>query len=182
MRASAITGRRMLAVCCLTLIALLAAACGSSGTAVPTKTVTVTIMSAGSPKPAPAASSGPLPCLTTDLRLTVGASNGAAGTIFYPLEFTNASSSTCTMYGYPGVAFVSSPGASQIGAPAGRRPPAAPTLVTLEPGATGARHAGGQRRADRQQLCAQGAGALGAGLPARPVHRAVRTAEPAGLR
>lgn len=39
-----------------------------------------------------------------------------AGTIFYPLDFTNASSSACTMYGYPGVAFVSSPGGSQVGA------------------------------------------------------------------
>jgi hypothetical protein len=74
--------------------------------------------------------------LTTDLRLTVGAANGAAGTIFYPLDFTNASSSTCTMYGYPGVAFVSSPGDAQVGAPARRRPPTAPALVTLAPGAT----------------------------------------------
>ena len=73
--------------------------------------------------------------LTTDLRLTVGAANGAAGTIFYPLDFTNASSSACTMYGYPGVAFVSSPGGSQVGAPAGRGS-VAPTLITLSPGAT----------------------------------------------
>lgn len=66
----------------------------------------------------------------------MGASNGAAGTVFYPLDFTNASTSACTMYGYPGVAFVSSPGGSQIGAPAGRRSPTAPALVTLNPGAT----------------------------------------------
>jgi len=81
-------------------VALLAVACGSAGTsATPTKTVTVTATPPGSPAPAPPASSGPLPCLTTDLRLTVGAANGAAGTIFYPLDFTNASSSACTMYG-----------------------------------------------------------------------------------
>src|ERR1019366_5795169 len=96
-RASAITGRRMLAVCCLTPIALLAAACGSSGTtAAPARTVTVTLTPSSSPRPAPPASSGPLQCLTTDLRLTVGAANGAAGTIYYPLDFTYASSSTCT--------------------------------------------------------------------------------------
>ncbi|HEY6279293.1 MAG TPA: DUF4232 domain-containing protein [Streptosporangiaceae bacterium] len=74
--------------------------------------------------------------MTTDLRLTVGAANGAAGTVFYPLDLTNASTSACTMYGYPGVAFVSSPGGSQVGAPAGRSSPAPPALVTLKPGAT----------------------------------------------
>jgi Protein of unknown function (DUF4232) len=66
----------------------------------------------------------------------VGQPNGAAGTIFYPLDFTNTSSSACTMYGYPGVAFVSAPGGSQIGAPAARRSPPVPALVTLTPGAT----------------------------------------------
>ena len=129
MRAVAITGRRMLAACCLTSVALLAAACGSSGAvARPARTVTVTIT--------PSASSGPSQCPTADLKLSLGAANGAAGTIFYPLEFTNASGSTCTMYGYPGVAFVSSPGGSQIGAPAARPGGIAPALVTLAPGAT----------------------------------------------
>jgi len=66
----------------------------------------------------------------------VGAANGAAGTIYYPIDFTNASSSACSMYGYPGVAFVTSPGGSQVGAAAGRRSSTAPALVTLEPGAT----------------------------------------------
>jgi hypothetical protein len=136
MRASGITGQRMLAACCLAVVALLAVACGSAGTsATPTKTVTVTATPPGSPAPAPPASSGPLPCLTTDLRLTVGPANGTPGTIFYPLDFTNASSSACTMYGYPGVAFVSSPGGSQVGAPAGRDS-VAPTLITVSPGAT----------------------------------------------
>jgi hypothetical protein len=66
----------------------------------------------------------------------VGASGGAAGTIYYPLDFTNASGSACTMYGYPGVAFVSSPGGSQVGAGAGRATGTIPALVTLAPGAT----------------------------------------------
>jgi hypothetical protein len=136
MRAPTITGQRMLAACCFASIALLGTACGSSGTPAPVKTVTVTIRPSTSPTPAALAPSGPLPCLTTDLRLTVGAANGAAGTIFYPLDFTNASTSACTMYGYPGVAFVSSPGGSQIGVPAGRGSNTVPALVTLEPGAT----------------------------------------------
>jgi hypothetical protein len=134
MRASAITGRRVLAGFCLTALVLLATACGSSTpAAAPTRTVTVTATPSGPATPSP---SGPLPCPTTGLKLTVGAANGAAGTIFYPLDFTNTSGSTCTMYGYPGVAFVASPGGSQIGAPAGRRTGAAPAVVTVAPGAT----------------------------------------------
>jgi len=137
MRASTITGWRMLAAGCLIPVAaFLAVACGSAGTgAAPTKTITVTT-TPSSPTPAAPASSGTSQCTTADLRLTVGAANGAAGTIYYPLDFTNASGSACTMYGYPGVAFVSSPGGSQVGAAAGRRSSTAPTLVTLEPGAT----------------------------------------------
>jgi hypothetical protein len=136
MRASAITGRA-LAGFCLTSLAVLAIACGSSApAATPAKTVTVTGTPSGPPAPATPAPSGPQPCAAADLKLTVGASNGAAGTIFYPLGFTNTSGSACTMFGYPGVAFVSSPGGSQIGAPASRRTAAAPAVVTVAPGAT----------------------------------------------
>jgi Protein of unknown function (DUF4232) len=135
MKASTITGRRMLAASCLIPVAaFLVAACGSANTgASPTKTVTVTI----TPRPPAStpASAGTSQCTTADLRLTVGTSNGAAGTIYYPLDFTNASSSACTMYGYPGVAIVSSQGGNQIGAAAGRGT-TAPALVMLEPDAT----------------------------------------------
>lgn len=135
MRASSVMGRRVLAGCCLASIAVLGTACGSSGTPTPVKTVTVTIRPSASPAPAALSPSGPLPCPTTDLRLTVGAANGAAGTIYYPIDFTNTSTSACTLYGYPGVAFVSSPGGSQVGAPAARGSNTVPALVTLEPGA-----------------------------------------------
>jgi hypothetical protein len=137
MKASAITGQRLLAGCCLASLALLTAACGSSApTATPTRTVTVTVTPTGTPTPSSPASPGPQPCATTGLKLAVGQPNGAAGTIFYPLDFTNISSSACTMYGYPGVAFVSSPGGSVIGAPAKRRSPPVPAVLTLAPGAT----------------------------------------------
>ena len=138
MRASAITGRLALAGSCLTSLALLTTACGSSTPgATPTRTVTVTATPSAPASPTVTPSpSGPQPCSTTDLKLTVGAANGAAGTIFYPLNFTNTSGSACTMFGYPGVAFVSSPGGSQIGAPASRRTAAAPAVITVAPGAT----------------------------------------------
>jgi hypothetical protein len=119
---------------------LLVTACTSAGTPVATKTVTVTPPPStktvtASPTTAP---SGPGPCLTSELRLAVGQENGAAGTIYHPLDFTNLSSASCTMYGYPGVAFVTSRGGSVVGAPAGRRiiGGIAPTLITLQPGAT----------------------------------------------
>ena len=96
----------------------------------------MTATPASPPASASPASSGPQPCATTNLKLAVGQPNGAAGTIFYPLDFTNTGSAACTMYGYPGVAFVSSPGGSVIGAPASRRSPPVPTLITVAPGAT----------------------------------------------
>jgi hypothetical protein len=137
MGASVITGRRALAACVLASISVLAAACSSSGgAAAPTKTVTVTVTPSSSPSPTASASSGPSQCATADLKLTVGAGNGAAGTIYYPLDFANTSGSDCTMYGYPGVAFVTSPGGSQVGAAAGRPGGVAPALVTLAPGGT----------------------------------------------
>lgn len=60
----------------------------------------------------------------------------AAGTAYRELVFTNKSSGTCTMAGYPGVSFVDSHGA-QIGA-AVPRMTGAGGLVTLSPGGTSA--------------------------------------------
>ncbi len=118
---------------------LLATACTSASRPAATTTVTVTPPAAtktvtAAPTTTP---SGPGPCPTSELRLAVGRQNGAAGTLYDPLDFTNMSSAACTMYGYPGVAFVTSPGGSVIGAPAGRRTigGTVPALITLQPGA-----------------------------------------------
>jgi hypothetical protein len=46
------------------------------------------------------------------------APNGAAGTIYYPIEFTNTGA-PCTLRGFPGVAAVGKTG-HQLGKPAGR--------------------------------------------------------------
>ena len=53
------------------------------------------------------------------------------------IDFTNTSSSTCTLYGYPGVSLVTGPPYKQIGLAAKRSPSTPPKLVTLAPGATG---------------------------------------------
>ena len=96
---------------------------------------------AGSTPTSQPAASSPSACPVKDLKVTVGPGNGAAGSIYYPLEFTNTSGATCTMYGYPGVAFVTEAGGTAaggtvLGKPAFRNPAFAPKLVTLAAGAT----------------------------------------------
>ena len=59
-------------------------------------------------------------CTTSGLVIwlnTMG--NGAAGSIYYTLEFTNLSGHTCTLSGYPGVSAVDLSG-HQLGSPGGR--------------------------------------------------------------
>ena len=67
---------------------------------------------------------------------TTPASNGAAGSTYYPLEFTNVSSAACTLFGYPGVSFVTGNGGSLIGRAASRNPAVSSTLVTIAAGGT----------------------------------------------
>ena len=125
--------------------AVLAAACGSipapgtgsTATAPAGSTATTTgpapqpgTSSAGTT--APAAQAGP--CSTAALRVTLGSQQGAAAGHFYrTLDFTNISGASCTLYGYPGVSFVTAIGGSQIGAAASRSP-ASKRLIVLSPG------------------------------------------------
>jgi len=66
--------------------------------------------------------------------LGLGLGGGTAGTIFYPLEFTNISKHACTLSGYPTVAALRK-GGRQIGKSA-RPPSARHGVVTLWPGWT----------------------------------------------
>jgi hypothetical protein len=76
-------------------------------------------------------------CTPSDLGVwvAVGQGNGALGTIYYPLEFTNMSGHTCSLFGFPGVSAISSNG-RQLGSPAQWIRPASPRTVILAPGAT----------------------------------------------
>lgn len=56
--------------------------------------------------------------------------NGAAGSIYYQLEFTNLSGRACTLHGYPGVSAVTL-GGHQLGSPALRETGKGATAVTL---------------------------------------------------
>jgi hypothetical protein len=58
-------------------------------------------------------------CTHGQLRLHVGPANGTAGTIFYPLTFTNRSARVCALRGFPGVSSVTRRH-HRVGAPATR--------------------------------------------------------------
>jgi hypothetical protein len=74
-------------------------------------------------------------CTTSGLDIWLNTQgNGAAGTIYYNLEFTNLSGSTCTLFGYPGVSATNLTG-TQLGS-AAVRIGATPHTVTLANGAT----------------------------------------------
>ncbi|HUN37448.1 MAG TPA: DUF4232 domain-containing protein [Trebonia sp.] len=77
-------------------------------------------------------------CTTGELKTSIGdGGGGAAGSFYSLIEFTNTSSASCTLYGYPGVSLRNAQ-LALIGAPATRgvAPESAPSLVTLAPGAT----------------------------------------------
>ena len=74
-------------------------------------------------------------CHAADLKLTLGQSEGTAGTIYVPLIFTNKSNKSCVMVGFPGVSYVAPGNGKQVGA-AAQRDGAAGAQVTLKPGAS----------------------------------------------
>jgi hypothetical protein len=146
--------RALIAAAVLAGVAGLAAACGSAGSTVPhttgaqpagTATATPSVNPGGPAATGPSRSattappsSGPPPCATSALRVSVSASAGAAaGSSYYPVVFTNVSGAACTLYGYPGVSFVTGAGGSQIGIPATENPAHPRQLITLAPGQAG---------------------------------------------
>ena len=106
----------------------------SASTSVPSTSASTAPATTASPTTT--APSGPPPCQTADLTGALGAPNGAAGTIYYALTLTNKGSATCTLYGYPGVSFVTGSSGSQVGAPAERTGGATPAVVTVAPSAS----------------------------------------------
>jgi hypothetical protein len=78
---------------------------------------------------------GPPPCPTANLQVKLGVAQGTAGSIYQVIDFTNTGSTTCTLYGYPGVSLSGGNPPAQIGQAAARNPQSPPTVVTLAPGA-----------------------------------------------
>ena len=134
---------RALGVMALLGTALLVAACGSSSSSTPPGSATSPSTPAAPSTPAtspatptPPPSAAVASCASSGLKIKVDTSQGgaAAGSVYVPINFTNTTGSTCTLFGYPGVSFVTSPSGSELGRAASRVPPTATTLVTLAPG------------------------------------------------
>ncbi len=150
MTPSAQVARRAGTVAILLGTAVLAAACASNngnqaGTA-PSSSSPASTPAQAATSSAPQASSGSTPstspstaaCATGNLTATVisGQGGAAAGSTYYPVNLTNSGSSPCSLFGYPGVSWVSGPSGSQIGQPATRNPVLTPATVVLAPGQT----------------------------------------------
>ena len=155
MNISSPAARRAVCVVALTcggaFTAALLAACGSqpahsasaaAGPTTPASPSATPASPADSPSSQPSVHTQPrMPatqCPTSALRATVDKTRGgaAAGTSYVALVFTNTSSHSCDMYGFPGVSFVTGNPGSQIGAAASRQTTFGPETVTLASGAT----------------------------------------------
>ncbi len=92
------------------------------------------MLTADTSRAAPAAISA---CTASDLGAWVAVTqgNGAAGSIFYPLQFTNLSRHACAMRGFPGVSAIDRNG-HQLGSPASWDHAVPARTVVLAPGAT----------------------------------------------
>ena len=142
MRPAAGVLRHRIAVAALLSTAALLVACDtasqSTGGAATASTPTAAATSAAPVSSAPATSSSAAVtmCATSALKAAVNTAKpgAAAGSIYYPLDLTNISGSTCTVFGYPGVSFVTGPSGTLIGRAATRNPVKPATTVTLAPG------------------------------------------------
>jgi hypothetical protein len=74
-------------------------------------------------------------CRWDIVRVRLGRSEGAAGTIYVPIIFTNTGVGRCTLRGFPGVSSFDVASGRQIGSPA-RRVPAVVKTVVLAPKAS----------------------------------------------
>jgi hypothetical protein len=92
----------------------------------------------GSPGTGSSRTAGLAICQPASLQVTVNVSQagGAAGSTYYPVDFTNTSSSPCGLYGYPGMSFVTAGdgGGRQIGAAAQQDPGFGKVAVRLAAG------------------------------------------------
>ena len=130
------------------IAAVALAGCGSSASSsssappatAPSSSSPAAAPSSSAPAASPSASSLPpavvsAACATSALKVSQGLGQGYAGGVYENIVFTNTSSASCTLYGYPGVSLVSGPPYAQIGLAAKRDTTAPVKLITLAPGA-----------------------------------------------
>jgi len=108
---------------------------GAATTRTPGGTMSASAAGTGSPA---SGTAGLVACRSAALQVTVNASQagGAAGSTYYPVDFTNTSSSPCGLYGYPGMSFVTAASSTgrQIGAAAQQNPGFGKVAVRLAAG------------------------------------------------
>ena len=122
------TARRVVAVIAATSVAGLLAASAAFAASSPRTVLTSDTVRATAAVPA---------CTAGDLGAWVAVTqgNGAAGSIYYPLQFTNLSHHACAMRGFPGVSAIDRNG-HQLGSPARWGHVVPVRTVVLAPGAT----------------------------------------------
>lgn len=140
------------------VLGTLTACAGGGGSDTPTETVTATATTTASPSSSASSSTSPSEpsggstdaaggdtggsqsgtrCTVADLQGgTAAGGGGAAGSVEITLTFTNTSSSSCTLQGWPGVSFVGGGNGTQLGSPAALDRSSAHETQTLAPGAT----------------------------------------------
>jgi hypothetical protein len=133
--------RIWLAACTAAALAALMACAPLNTTAPPAAAGTRAPAPSPTPPPPPRqAAPGGTRCHTGQLRVRVAPADSAAGHLGLRVVFTNTTTRACTMYGYPGVSFLSGPRGRQLGVPAERSAArGAPMLISVAPG--GAAHA-----------------------------------------
>ena len=151
-----VSARRGLTVACLAgAVAVTAAGCGSSGGGASSQGTSsssssggagtagssatpVTSSPAGSPSSRASGATGLAACNTSALSVSLASNQGgaAAGSTYVPIDFTNTSGAACSLYGFPGVSFVTGLNGSQIGAAATRAPNVSSVPVSVAAHAT----------------------------------------------
>jgi hypothetical protein len=127
----------------LCLAALALAGCSSSSSSSPAQSASSASTSSPAAVPTTSSPASSIPpavvgvsaCPNGSLKVTQGLGQGYAGGVYEVIDFTNTSSSECSLYGYPGVSLVSGPPYVQIGLAAKRSTNTPVTEVTLAPGA-----------------------------------------------
>jgi hypothetical protein len=112
-------------------------AAGSSAPSTPASSAPASSGSSAHAVAPPTSAGGAPGCATRDLQARAGVSQGAAGSLYQVIVFTNIGNTACTLYGYPGVSLAAGTPVTQVGQAATRSPIAPPTLVTLQPGQPG---------------------------------------------
>ena len=114
-----------------------AASAAASAAAAPAVTSSAAAAPSRSPSaPATSAPASTAACPTRYLAAKAGLGQGAAGSDYQVIDFTNISSAPCTLYGYPGVSLAGGHPVTQIGAAASRSTATSAAVVTLAPGQT----------------------------------------------